>query len=98
MQLKSRASLRDVPLLDEAYEALVVQLAREQAKGLGAASDFVFTSETGRPLGRERIAKRGVTRAAKNGGARARDAAGAAPLGRNPDSARPRADGDRRRR
>lgn len=67
MKLKSRASLRDVTLLDEVYEALLVQLARE-AKGLGAASDFVFRSETGRPLGRERIAKRGVTRAATRAG------------------------------
>jgi len=68
VQLKSRASLRDVPLLVEAHEALLVQLAREQGKGLGAASDFVFTSETGRPLGRERIAKRGITRAAERAG------------------------------
>ena len=68
MQLKSRASLRDVPVLDEGYEALIAQLRLEQAKGLGAESDFVFTSETGRPLGRERIAKRGVTRAARQAG------------------------------
>jgi integrase len=68
VQLKSRASLRDVPLLDEAYEALIAQLRSEQTKGLGAKSDFVFTSETGRPLGRERIAKRGVRRAAKRAG------------------------------
>ena len=65
VKLKSRASLRDVPLLDEAYEALVAQLRAEQEKGLGAASDFVFTSEMGRVLGRERLARRGVARAAK---------------------------------
>ncbi len=68
VKLKSRASTRDVPLLDEAYGALIAQLRSEQAKGLGAASDFVFTSETGRPLGRERISKRGVTAAAKRAG------------------------------
>ena len=51
-----------------AYEALIAQLRSEQTKGLGAESGFVFTSETGRPLGRERIAKRGVTRAAKQPG------------------------------
>ena len=55
-------------LLDEVYEALIAQLRSEQAKGLGLASDFVFTSETGRPLGRERISKRGVTAAAKRAG------------------------------
>jgi integrase len=62
---KSRASVRDVPLLDRAYEALVAQLEDEQAKGLGAESDFVFTSLTGRPLGRDRLSKRGVLAAAK---------------------------------
>lgn len=46
----------------------VVQLRDDQAKGLGAATDFVFTGETLRPLGRERIAKRGVIRAAKQAG------------------------------
>jgi integrase len=49
---KSRASVRDVPLVDRAYEALVEQLRSEQARGLGADGDFVFTSETGRPVGR----------------------------------------------
>jgi integrase len=68
VQLKSAASRRDVPLLPEAFEALVAQLAAEQAKGLGGESDFCFTSETGRVLGRERMGKRGVTRAASNAG------------------------------
>jgi integrase len=62
---KSRASVRDVPLLDRAYEALVAQLEDEQAKGLGAESDFVFTSLSGRPLGRDRLSKRGVLAAGK---------------------------------
>jgi integrase len=65
---KSRASRRQVPLLDRAYEALVAQLEDEHAKGLGAESDFVFTSLTGRPLGRDRVSKRGVLAAAKRAG------------------------------
>ncbi len=68
VRTKSRASVRDVPLLDRAYDALVAQLQDEQAKGLGADSDFVFTSETGRPLDRHRLSKRGVTRAAQRAG------------------------------
>jgi integrase len=52
---KSRASVREVPLLDRVYEALVAQLRDEQAKGLGSESDYVFTSLTGRPLGRDRL-------------------------------------------
>jgi integrase len=68
VKTKSKASVREVPLLDRAYEALVAQLAVEQAKGLGAASDFVFTSRTGRPLGRDRISKRGVAAAAGKAG------------------------------
>ena len=47
-------------VLDRAYEALVAQLRDEQAKGLGSESDYVFTSLTGRPLGRDRLSKRGV--------------------------------------
>jgi integrase len=62
---KSRASRREVPLLERAYKALVEQLCAEQEKGLGNASDYVFTSETGRPLGRHRISKRGVLAAGK---------------------------------
>jgi integrase len=46
-------------------EALVAQVREEQAKGLGSESDFVFTSLTGRPLGRDRLSKRGVLGAAK---------------------------------
>jgi integrase len=65
---KSRASRRQVPLLDRAYEALVAQLKNEQAKGLGAELDYVFTSLTGRPLGRDRLSKRGVLAAAKRAG------------------------------
>jgi integrase len=37
VKTKSRASVREVPLLDRAYEALVAQLRDEQRKGLGAA-------------------------------------------------------------
>jgi integrase len=65
---KSRASVREVPLLDRVYEALVAQLRQEQAKGLGSESDYVFTSLTGRPLGRDRLSKRGVLAAAKRAG------------------------------
>ena len=65
---KSRASVREVPLLDRVYEALVAQLQDEQAKGLGTESDYVFTSLTGRPLGRDRLSKRGVLAAAKRAG------------------------------
>ena len=68
VKLKSRASLREVPLLDRAYEALVAQLEIEQAKGLGSESDFCFTSLTGRPLGRDRLSKRGVAAAARKAG------------------------------
>ena len=68
MKLKSRASLREVPLLDRAYEALVAQLEIEQAKGLGNESDFCFTSQTGRPLGRDRLSKRGVAASARKAG------------------------------
>jgi integrase len=57
-----------VPLLDRAYQALVEQLQREQARGFGAEGDYVFTSVTGRPLGAHRISKRGVTRSAKKAG------------------------------
>jgi integrase len=60
--------VREVPLLDRAYEALVAQLRDEQAKGLGNGSDYVFTSLTGRPLGRDRISKRGVLGAARKAG------------------------------
>jgi integrase len=56
--------VREVPLVDRAYEALVTQLREEQAKGLGTEGDFVFTSATGRPLDRHRLSKRGVSRAA----------------------------------
>jgi integrase len=68
VKTKSRASIREVPLLDRAYEALLAQLRDEQAKGLGAASDFLFTSETGRPIDRHRLSKRGVARAASKAG------------------------------
>jgi hypothetical protein len=40
----------------------------EQARGLGSENDFVFTSSTGRPLGRERLSERGVTKAAEKAG------------------------------
>ena len=60
--------MRDVPLLDRAYEALVAQLQVEQDKGLGGDTDYVFTSETGRPIDRHRLSKRGVTRAAERAG------------------------------
>jgi integrase len=65
---KSRASVRDVPLVDRAYEALVEHLRLEQARGLGNETDFVFASATGRPLGAHRIAQRGVRRAAERAG------------------------------
>jgi integrase len=68
VKTKSRASVREVPLLDRAYEALVSQFRDEHAKGLGSESDFVFTSLTGRPLGRDRLSKRGVLAAAKRAG------------------------------
>ena len=68
VRTKSQASVRTVPLLDRAYDALLAQLEVEQAKGLGGEGDFVFTSATGRPLGRHRLSKRGVTRAAKEAG------------------------------
>jgi integrase len=68
VKTKSKPSVREVPLLDRAYEALVAQLAVEQAKGLGADTDFVFTSMTGRPLGRHRLSKRGVANAARKAG------------------------------
>jgi integrase len=58
----------EVPLLDRAYEAFVAQLRDEQANGLGNGSDYVFTSLTGRPLGRDRLSMRGVLRAAKKAG------------------------------
>lgn len=54
----------EVPLLDRVYEALVAQLRDEQSKGLGSEPDYVFTSLTGRPLGRGRLSKRGVLGAA----------------------------------
>ena len=60
--------MRDVPLLGRAYEALVAQLQEEQTKGLGSASDYVFTSLSGRPLGRDRLSKRGVLGAARRAG------------------------------
>jgi integrase len=65
---KSKASVRDVPLVDRAYGALLAQLESEQARGLAGDADFVFTSDTGRPLGAHRIAKRGVQRAALQAG------------------------------
>jgi integrase len=65
---KSPASVREVPLLDRAYEALVAQLRDEQAKGFGRESDYVFASLTGRPLGRDRLSKRGVLGAATRAG------------------------------
>ena len=68
VKTKSRASVREVPLLDRAYAALLAQLEAEQGKGLGRESDFVFTSATGRPLDRHRISQRGVTRAAEKAG------------------------------
>lgn len=68
VKTKSRASVREVPLLDRAYDALVAQLRAEQSKGFGSATDFVFTSETGRPIDRHRLSKRGVTRAAEQAG------------------------------
>jgi integrase len=68
VKTKSRASTREVPLVDRAYEALVAQLEAEQARGLGGEDDFIFTSRTGRPLGRERLSKRGVTKAAEKAG------------------------------
>ena len=40
----------------------------EQAKGLGSESDFCFTSRTGRPLGLDRLSKRGVATAARKTG------------------------------
>ena len=49
-------------------EALVAQLQIEQARGLGRESDLCFTSQTGRPLGRDRLSKRGVTAAASKAG------------------------------
>ena len=57
-----------MPLVDRAYESLLAHLRSEQARGLGAETDFVFTSSTGRPLGADRIAKRGVARAAEAAG------------------------------
>jgi hypothetical protein len=42
--------VRDVALLDRSHEAPVSQLAYEQLIRLGEGSDFVFTSETGRPI------------------------------------------------
>ena len=68
VKLKSRASVRDVPLVDRAYGALVDHLRSEQERGFGADGDYVFTSVTGRPLGASRISKRGVTRAAEKAG------------------------------
>jgi integrase/recombinase XerD len=65
---KSKASIRDVPLVDRAYVALVDHLRTEQDGGLGADADYVFTSATGRPLGASRISKRGVTRAGEKAG------------------------------
>ena len=69
MKLKSAASYRTVVLLDRATEALVDQLQREQKKGFGQGSDFVFTMETGtgRPYSRNQISK-GIARAAKRAG------------------------------
>jgi integrase len=68
VKTKSRASVREVPLVDRAFEALVAQLQAEQGKGLGGELDFVFTSASGRPMDRHRLSKRGVTRAADKAG------------------------------
>jgi integrase len=46
----------------------LTQLRSERQRGLGGETGFVFTSETGRPLGAHRIASRGVRRAAKKAG------------------------------
>jgi hypothetical protein len=66
--LKSKASRRDVGLLPAAQEALFDQLAREQAKGLGCESDFVFTTAAGLPYDRHRISSKAVAPAARKAG------------------------------
>ena len=48
VRTKSRASVREVPLLHRVHEALIAQLREEQAKGLGSESDYVFTWIDGR--------------------------------------------------
>jgi integrase len=67
VKLKSRASSRSVVLLDRATEALLDQLHREQEKGLGRDTDFVFTSAVGAPYSRNRIYK-GIAQAARKAG------------------------------
>ena len=85
VRTKSRASVREVPLLDRAYEAFVAQLRDEQAKGMGNESDCVFTSLTGRPLGRDRLSKRGVLGSGDEGRPRACHRPDASPFAGNGD-------------
>jgi integrase len=92
---KSQASVREVPLLDRVYEALLAQPREEQAKGLGSASDYVFTSLTGRPLGRDRLSKRGVLGATKRAGSRTCDRPDAPPFRGDGDGARSGSSGRR---
>ena len=79
VRTKSHASVRAVPLLDRAYDALLAQLESEQAKGLGAEGDFMFTSATGRPLDRHRLSKRGVMSGGEEGWHRSCDGSASRP-------------------
>ena len=67
VKLKSAASYRTVVLLDRAADALLDQLKREQEKGLGRDTDFVFTNDMGKPYSRNQISK-GIARAARRAG------------------------------
>ena len=64
----SRVHERLVRETRPAYEALGAQLQAEQSLGRGAASDFVFSTASGRPINRGNLSKRGVASAAKKAG------------------------------
>jgi integrase len=65
---KTRAGVRDVPLMPAVERALLDHLALEQAAGRGGEDDLVFVTGRGTPLNQRNVAVRGVGHAAAAAG------------------------------
>jgi integrase len=67
VRLKSKASRREVPLVDRAAEALRAQYERERKAGRGEDGDWVFATASGRPIDRYRLRAATIKAAEKAG-------------------------------
>jgi integrase len=64
-RLKSKASRREVPLVERAAEALRAQYERERKAGRGEDGDWVFATASGRPIDRHRLRTATINAATK---------------------------------